>query len=218
MKLKVKNLENKESEKEVSFPDSFIESKVSPDLVHEIILSGRKNKKRAWAHTKDRSDVSGGGKKPWRQKGTGRARHGSNRSPLWRGGGVTFGPRNERVFKSKVNKKANRSALVAVLADLIKTKKIVLIEDFDIKTPKTKDLVNKISKLTNNGTKETVLIIFKKASENIKFAARNLQLINVLNIDNINIETLVKPKKILITESALNDFLESYKDLIKKPS
>jgi large subunit ribosomal protein L4 len=216
MKLKVNNLENKESTKEVSFPDALFNTKVSPDLIHEIILSTQKNRQKAWAHTKDRSEVSGGGKKPWKQKGTGRARHGSSRSPLWRGGGITFGPRNERVFKNKINKKANRLALVSMLADLIKTKNAILIEDFDIGNPKTKEFLSVISKFTNTDKKETILIILKEASRNIKLAAKNLQKINIINIDNINLEALMKPKKVLISENALKSFLELYKDLIKE--
>jgi len=216
MKLKIKNIENKESTKEITFPDNLFNTTVSPNLIHEIILSTQKNRQKPWAHTKDRSEVRGGGKKPWKQKGTGRARHGSSRSPLWKGGGVTFGPRNERNFKNKINKKANRIALVATLADLIKTKKAILIEDFDLKKPKTKDFLSKMSGFTNEDAKETILIILKDASTNIKLATKNLQKINVINIGNINLETIMKPKKVLITESALKFFLDLHKDLIKK--
>ena len=100
-------------------PKEIFEVKINPDLIHQIAVSQSANRRRVIAHTKDRSDVSGGGRKPWRQKGTGRARHGSIRSPIWRGGGITFGPTKERVFSQKAPKRMKRKALFMVLTIIL---------------------------------------------------------------------------------------------------
>ncbi|MFA6437416.1 MAG: 50S ribosomal protein L4 [Candidatus Paceibacterota bacterium] len=208
MKIEVYNLLG-ESTKEIIIPESFSKEEIVYDLLHETLISLQKNQRQPWAHTKDRSEVRGGGKKPWKQKGTGRARHGSSRSPLWRGGGVTFGPLNTDIPKRKINKKSGRKTFIAVFIDALKNKKIVVVENLAIEEPKTKFLINKIEKfLSKEEISKKCLIIVDKLDKNLKLASQNLSHLTVLPVNNINIESILMPKKILITESAFGKILK----------
>lgn len=125
---------------EVDLPDEIFGVKWNPDLVHQTLVAQLANRRRPWAHVKDRSAVRGGGKKPWRQKGTGRARHGSIRSPLWRGGGVTFGPTNERVYSQKINKKMKRGALHSLLSRKLRDGDLKIVDSLGVAVGKTREL------------------------------------------------------------------------------
>jgi len=208
MKIEVYNL-LREPVKEIVVPENFSKEEIGYDLLHETLVSLQKNQRQPWAHSKDRSEVSGGGKKPWKQKGTGRARHGSSRSPLWRGGGVTFGPLNTDIPKRKINKKSGRKAFVAVFVDALKSKKIIVIENLIIEEPKTKFLISKIEKFFNKEEmNKKCLIVVDKLDKNLKLASQNLGHLSVLPANNINIESILMPKKILITESAFGKILK----------
>src|SRR3989338_4393818 len=128
MEAKVYTQDGKESGK-VKLPEDVFNLPWNSDLVHQVVVSMESNARVTVAHTKDRSEVSGGGKKPWKQKGTGRARHGSIRSPLWIGGGVTHGPRNEKNFKKKINKKMKIKALYVVLSEKLRNNEILFLND-----------------------------------------------------------------------------------------
>nr|YP_010197626.1 ribosomal protein L4 [Gracilaria flabelliformis subsp. simplex]UAD86042.1 ribosomal protein L4 [Gracilaria flabelliformis subsp. simplex] len=164
------------------------------------------------AHTKTRSEVRGGGRKPWKQKGTGRARAGSNRSPLWRGGGVIFGPRTKK-HKNKINKKEKQLALRILIEN--KFKNTIITEDFinKLKKPNTKAIVNSLKKynldtnITNN-----ILIIVSKKSDNLYLSTRNLKNVELLNANHINIISLLKANQILINKDALNIINKTYYD------
>lgn len=149
MKLPVYNREGKEV-KTIELSDDVFGLAWNGDLVHQVVTSMLSNARDNIAHTKDRGDVSGGGKKPWRQKGTGRARHGSSRSPIWVGGGVTFGPRNDQNFKRKINKKVKSKALATVLSQKARENELILVEDVSFDTPKTKDARSIIEALAKN--------------------------------------------------------------------
>src|SRR4030043_2104409 len=123
-------------------PSEVFGVKMNADLVHQVVLFQMANQRQTLAHTKGRGEVRGGGRKPWRQKGTGRARHGSIRSPLWIGGGTTFGPTNKRNFEAKINKKAKKKALDMVLSSKANDKELIIMEDFKIKEAKTKVMAN----------------------------------------------------------------------------
>ena len=138
MKVTVYTTEGKELEK-MDAPKGLLDLKWNPDLVHQVVVSMETNARTPIAHTKDRSEVRGGGKKPWRQKGTGRARHGSRRSPIWVGGGVTFGPRNDKNFSRKVNKKMKNKALLTVLSRKMKDGELIFVDDIKLKEAKTKN-------------------------------------------------------------------------------
>jgi len=129
---------NGEKVSEVELNPKVFGLAVKPDLVSFVVIAQKANQRQVLAHTKNKGEVRGGGRKPWRQKGTGRARHGSIRSPLWRGGGVTFGPTKERNFSLKINKKEKRQALLMVLSDKAKHEKIILIDKLELDQPKTK--------------------------------------------------------------------------------
>ena len=124
----------------VLLPKNIFEVKINNDLIHQVALSQSANRRQVIAHTKDRSEVSGGGRKPWRQKGTGRARHGSIRSPIWRGGGIAFGPTKDRVFSKRIPKKMKRKALLMVLSAKASENLIIVLDKKEIKKPKTKDM------------------------------------------------------------------------------
>ncbi len=122
----------------VEVPEGIFAVKASPELIHQVVVSAQSNLRKPYAHTKDRSEVSGGGRKPWKQKGTGRARHGSTRSPLWVGGGVAFGPTKDRNFHKKINKKMNRKAIFAELSDKVTKNAICVAEILQFDDAKTK--------------------------------------------------------------------------------
>lgn len=147
METKIYDQKGQEKGK-VTLPESIFGVPWNADLVHQVVVSMRSNCRQPVAHTKDRGEVRGGGRKPWRQKGTGRARHGSTRSPLWVGGGVTFGPRNERNFLRKINKKMRRKALYAVLSRKLKEGEIVFLESISMDEPKTKEAAQLLDALS----------------------------------------------------------------------
>lgn len=123
----------------VALPESVFGAKWNGDLVHQVVVSEQANMRTPVAHTKDRGEVRGGGKKPWKQKGTGQARHGSRRSPIWIGGGITHGPRNEKIYTKKINKKMKAAALYAVLSEKLKKGEILFVDDIKMSAMKTKE-------------------------------------------------------------------------------
>lgn len=163
----------------------------NPDLVHQVVVSMQSNARFGTAHTKDRSEVSGGGKKPWRQKGTGRARHGSSRSPIWRSGGVTFGPRSDKDYTKAIPKKMRVKALYTALSRKLKDGEIIFVDNLNISEPKTKDadqilkgLSSKFEKL--NKEKNAALIAPVEKTEAIKKSFANIKRVDVSEVRNLN--------------------------------
>nr|YP_010198649.1 ribosomal protein L4 [Gracilaria pacifica]UAD87065.1 ribosomal protein L4 [Gracilaria pacifica] len=164
------------------------------------------------AHTKTRSEVRGGGRKPWKQKGTGRARAGSNRSPLWRGGGVIFGPRIKK-HKNKINKKEKILALRILIEN--KFKNTIVAEDFinKLNKPSTRLIINNLKKYNlDTNKKNNILIIVSEKSENLYLSTRNLKNVEILNAKHINIISLLKANQIIINKDALNIINKVYND------
>ncbi len=147
MEAKVYNIKGEEAGK-VELPESLFGLKWNSDLVNQVVLSLESSKHGPWAHARDRAHVSGGGKKPWKQKGTGRARHGSTRSPIWVGGGVSHGPLNEKIYDRKVNKNMKTKALFTVLSAKAKDGEILFLNDLGLKSIKTKSAVDVLSSLS----------------------------------------------------------------------
>lgn len=204
MKIDVFNTENKKVE-EIEIDDKILDVKVKDDLIHNVLLVYLNNQHIGSANTKTRGEVSGGGKKPWRQKGTGRARHGSIRAPIWKGGGITFGPRAHKV-RFKVNKKESKNALKAVLSKRIKNKQITLLNEINITEPKTKILFNILKNFINSKNKN--LLIVDKLDDVLKKASRNIEGLKVVNSENLNTYDFFIADKVLITKVAIEKLLK----------
>jgi large subunit ribosomal protein L4 len=182
-------------------------------LIHQAMLAQLANERQVLAHTKDRSEVRGGGKKPWRQKGTGRARVGSSRSPLWIGGGVTFGPRKDRNFSQKINKKMRQKAFLMVLGDKVSQQALIALKDLNWDVYKTKEFNNLITLFEKDilkNTKRNLLIINDSKNEKLKYSARNLVGVKIINIENLNIIDLLKYRYLMLTEKTLDTLAKRY--------
>lgn len=214
MKTIVYNQQGKESGESL-LPKEIFDIELNSDLVHQIVTSQMSNKRQNIAHTKSRGEVRGGGKKPWKQKGTGRARHGSNRSPLWRGGGITFGPRNDRNFKKIVPKKMNRKALFMVLSSKLKDKEMIVVNELKIDSPKTKDFSTIIKGILQNRIGK-VLIVTEVFDKNIMIAAKNVPNMKVVTINELNILDLLNFKYLVISEEAIKKIKNIFKLKTKK--
>nr|YP_874585.1 ribosomal protein L4 [Thalassiosira pseudonana]A0T0X3.1 RecName: Full=Large ribosomal subunit protein uL4c; AltName: Full=50S ribosomal protein L4, chloroplastic [Thalassiosira pseudonana]ABK20808.1 50S ribosomal protein L4 [Thalassiosira pseudonana]QWM93070.1 ribosomal protein L4 [Thalassiosira pseudonana] len=175
-------------------------------LIHRDILRHQLSQKQGTVSTKTRSEVRGGGKKPWRQKGTGRARAGSSRSPLWKGGGVIFGPK-PKTANLKLNKKERNLALQTLLYN--KRDIITQVSTLDIKNVKTKEFYN-FCKEKGFNLNEKLLVIDSEKTTPLKLSTRNLKNVELISASNLNTLSLLKAKKILVTTSALNDIKEIY--------
>ena len=197
MKITVYDQEGKETGTAL-LPKEVFDVKLNPDLVHQVVVSQIANRRKVIANTKNRAEVRGGGRKPWRQKGTGRARAGSIRSPLWRHGGISFGPTKEKIFKKKINKKMRRLALFMALSAKAKNNLLLILDKFNLEQPKTK-LMDKI--LKNLQIKGSSLIALPKYEKNIVLAARNLPKIetdearNLNALDVLSFKYLIMPKE-----------------------
>ena len=197
MKLSVKNAQGQSSgELEVKF--AMIENGKGTQAVHDTVVAHRANKRSGTACTKNVGDVSGSNKKPWRQKGTGRARAGSNQSPLWPGGGVVFGPK-PRDFGKKVNVRTRQLALRKALSERLKAGDVVVVDDLKLSTPKTKEFVGVIAALELKGT---TLIVANGADKNLLLAARNLPDVALTTGESLNTYDVLRPDKLLFTRSA----------------
>ncbi|MFH1968042.1 MAG: 50S ribosomal protein L4 [bacterium] len=191
-------------------PKEIFEVKFNADLVHQVAVSLMANKRQASAHTKTRGEVRGGGKKPWRQKGTGRARHGSIRSPLWKGGGVTFGPRNDKDYTKEIPKKMKKKALLMVLSEKAKNKQLVVLEKIELEKGKTKEMVSSLNSLPCK--EQSVMIAMPGYDKKIFLASRNLKRISVDDARNMNVLELLNHKYLLLTKDSIkaiqNTFLK----------
>ena len=199
----------------VKLNDKIFNVEIKQALLHQVMVAQMSNERQVLAHTKDRSEVRGGGKKPWKQKGTGRARVGSRRSPIWIGGGITFGPRKDRNFKKNINKKMKQKATFMVFSDRLNTKNLVILEEFKWKDYNTKEFNKILQNLEENllpqktdkkgekikNKKRSLLIINDKIDEKVRNSGRNLEGVKIINLNNINILDLLKYRNLIITEN-----------------
>jgi len=197
MKLKIEKSGKKKSST-MSVAGSVFAVDFNEPLVHQVLVSYMAGSRSGTKSQKSRSEVRGGGRKPWRQKGTGRARAGTIRSPLWRGGGVTFAAK-PRDYSKKVNRKMFRGAMRSIFSELIRQKRFICVDEFDVAESKTKLVKDKLNKL---GLKEA-LIITEGLSENLYLGVRNIPKVDVMDSNEINPYSLVGFEKILITQSAV---------------
>lgn len=201
---------NQEGEKigVLDLPEKIFGQKFNVDLVHQVLVAQEANQRKPVAHTKNRAEVSGGGIKPWKQKGTGRARHGSIRSPIFRHGGVVFGPRKERNFSQKINKKMKRKAILMVLSAKLADKEIIFLDNLKIKEPKTKlmsELFKKIF-LKINGKKlekETFLLSSGEDNKIFSRSTRNISYADFLRTEDLNLKDILAKKFLILTKDAI---------------
>lgn len=207
MKFDVYNQEGK-VDGSVNLPKEIFEVAFNADLVHQIAVSLAANKRQVSAHAKFRGEVRGGGKKPWRQKGTGRARHGSTRSPLWKGGGVTHGPRNERIWEREIPKKMRRKALFMVLSQKAKEGNLIILDGLKMEKPKTKDVAKLFAKLPSKS--QSLLVALPENSNNEFLSARNIKKTGVLEARNINVLDLLNHKYLLLTKDSIKTIEKTF--------
>ena len=188
----------------VSVSDVTFAKEYNEDLVHQVVVAYLAGARQGTRSQKNRADVRGGGRKPWRQKGTGRARAGTIRSPIWRGGGVTFAAQPQD-HSQKVNKKMYRAALRTIFSELARQDRLVVVNDFDLDAPKTKGLVGKLAELSL----DNVLIVTEELSSNLYLAARNLIRVDARDVQAIDPVSLIGFDKVLLTVAALKKIEES---------
>ena len=200
MKVTIHNQQG-EKLKETLLPKRIFEVEVNNDLIHQVVVSQMANKRKSIAHTKNRGEVRGGGKKPWRQKGLGRARHGSIRSPIWIGGGVTFGPRKDRIFKKRIPKKMKRLALFMVLSAKVKNNLLIVLDDLNISEPKTQSMVKVLNKVIPK--KESSLIALPELNKNIILATKNIPHAKTIQARDLNCLDIVSSKYLIMPKTSI---------------
>jgi large subunit ribosomal protein L4 len=197
--------QNNKKVKDVELPSLF-GSEIRPHLIHASVVNQLANRRAGTVSTKNKAMVSGGGKKPWKQKGTGRARAGSNRSPLWRHGGTCFGPM-PRDYSYSLPKKEKRAALVDAIASKVIDNRLVLVSSLDFAEPKTKLVTSMLDTL---GVNENALVLIKSENKNLTLASRNIPSVKVLRMENINVYDLLKYRYLIMTQDALSAMQEVY--------
>ncbi len=192
----------------LTLSDALFAVKPKLGVIHQVIVAQEANARVAIAHTKDRSEVRGGGKKPWKQKGTGRARHGSSRSPIWVGGGVTFGPRNERNFSLKINKATRRTALAMVLTDKVINGALIAVDQFVFAEGKTK-LAAAMRKALP-GAEKKALIVLAPGEETLARAARNLPDTTTIRAGSLNVRDLAKFPTVIVSKAGVAAITDTF--------
>ncbi len=199
MKLKTYNQSGKATEgMEVS--DKVFAVASNNDLIHQAYEAISSGQRQVLAHTKTRGDRAGSGIKPWKQKGTGRARVGSLRTPTWRGGGVAFGPRNDRNFKKDINKKMNAKAIAMVLSGKAKDNELIVVESFDIKEKKTKEFAKILNNLKIKGS---ILLAFSEKEKDLRMISQNIEKVSVVLTSQLNVLDMLKKKNIVMSEDSV---------------
>ncbi len=194
---------NSQGEKAESMELSSAVFAVKPkgSVIHQVYLALEANTREPWADTKNRGEVSGGGKKPWKQKGTGRARHGSTRSPIWRGGGITFGPLTDRNYEQKINKKMNQLAVKMCLSGKVASEQFVVLSDMQ-STGKTKEMAELCSRIPGAG--RSTLILLDSASEQVLRATRNLPKVHVQRVEDVNVADIMHHQYIVTSKNGVS--------------
>ena len=200
MELVLKDAQSALEVSEATFGREFNEA-----LVHQVVVAFGAGARQGTRAQKTRSEVRGGGKKPWRQKGTGRARAGTIRSPIWRSGGVTFAAKPQD-HSQKVNKKMYRGAIQSILSELVRQERLVVVEKFGVEAPKTKELIGKLNELDLND----VLIVTSEVDENLFLSSRNLYKVDVRDVQGIDPVSLIAFEKVLMTADAVKQLEESF--------
>lgn len=204
-KVNVYNMQGEQVE-QIELDENIFGIEVSEHAVYEVVKNQLANKRQGTQSAKTRSEVRGGGRKPWRQKGTGRARAGSTRSPIWTGGGVTFAPK-PRDYSYKTPKKIKRLAMKSALTSKVVENEIIVIDEFNIDSPKTKDMVNI---LNNISADKKALIVTLNPESNVIKSANNLPNVQTTIVSNLNVYELLKYNSLIITKEAVRKVEEVY--------
>ncbi len=207
MKIGVYNQKG-ESKGKTDLPEEIFGLEANLDLLHQVVVSQMSNRRQGSAHSKDRSDVSGGGKKPWRQKGTGRARHGSIRSPLWKGGGVTFGPRSDRNYKKVIPVAMRRKALFMALSSKVSDGELILIDNLAVNDHKTKNVKTVIDSLPFPD--KTGLLVLASVDRNAILGTRNIPKTETIQAKNLTALDVLSFKRLIMTPEAVETIKKTF--------
>ncbi|NPV44208.1 MAG: 50S ribosomal protein L4 [Firmicutes bacterium] len=191
---------------EVELKDSIFNVPVRSDILHQVVTMQLANKRQGTASTKTRAEVRGGGRKPWRQKGTGRARHGSIRSPIWTGGGIVFGPK-PRSYNYTLPKKVKRLAMKCALSSKVADNDVLILDQLELEMPKTKEMVNILNNLKID---KKALIVTLDKDENVEKSTRNIPGVKATMVGNLNVYDILKHDKLVLTKEALERVEEVY--------
>lgn len=212
MKYPVYNQQGEKVE-EISLPDNVFDVKMNLDLLNQAVRIYRNNRRQGTAHAKTRADVSGGGRKPWRQKGTGRARHSSIRSPIWIGGGVTFGPTKQKVYSRKLPKKMKRLALLMALSEKARANSILILDKIDFEQAKTKlmaQTIDNLRKKVKAFEKGSILLALDKKDDKIVRASRNIPKIKTMEARELNSLDLLSYKYLVMPKATIKKIKETF--------
>ena len=196
-----------EEQGDVELNPKVFEIKPKQALVHQAIIALLANRRQAIAHTKTRGEIRGGGKKPWKQKGTGRARAGSSRSPIWVGGGIIFGPRSDRNFSLRINKKMRTKALFMALSDKVNEQAVFVLDKLEFDNFKTKTMVALLKKINFN---KGVLLVVDSIDKKISGSIRNIAKTELIAANSLNVYDVLRFKNILFTRAALDKVEQVY--------
>ncbi len=203
MELEIKGIDGQSSGANITLDQDIFGAAFNESLVHQIVTAYQAGARQGTKAQKNRSAVNGGGAKPWRQKGTGRARAGTNRSPIWRGGGNAF-PSSPRNFSQKVNRKSFKSAMRSILAELVRQDRVIVVEAFSFDQPKTRALSASLAGLKANNA----LLVDVQGNTNLELSARNLPFVSVASSGNLSPVDLVNHDKVVISQQAMNELQE----------
>ncbi len=204
-KVKVYNMQAEEV-KQINLPDNLFAVEENIPLVHEVVVAYNANQRQGTKSTLTRSEVRGHAKKPWRQKGTGRARQGSSKGPQWRGGGIVFAPK-PRDFSKKVNKQKKRYALLSALSSKLRDGQVVVLDSFGFAEPKTKQAKAFVDAFKFNGS---VLVVNDVNDKNIKLSTANIPSLSIEEAANLNAYEILANKNVVLTEAAIKQIEEAY--------
>lgn len=208
MTAEIYDIENKKIGK-MDLPEEIFSAKWRPSLVHQVAVSILANRRKPFAHVKGRGEVRGGGKKPWPQKGTGQARHGSIRSPIWKGGGVTHGPSKERDYGKKINKEMRKQALFSVLSKKFAEDEVRIIDSLNFKEAKTKVLNGILGKFF--GERPSTLVVARGVNRAVFLSGRNIPKTSVKAPGQVGVHDFLNHKYAMFEKEAVNNFVESFK-------
>jgi len=206
-KVKVYNIKGEEV-KDIELSKDVFGLQSNNELVHQVYVGLTSNQRQVIASTKDKGERAGSGRKPWKQKGTGRARTGSVRNPIWRKGGIIFGPTNERNFKKKVNKKANAKAIKIVLSEKVRSGSLIILDNMEVKEKKTKSIVNIFENLKLTGK---ILFNLNEAEKDLYLYSRNIKNVNTVPVASLNVMDMLNNKNLVLSVDSVRYLEEKYK-------